>query len=203
MRAYMKKLFCVFLGFILLLISCAPPPPKIYWPDVKWSRREQPIVISIDRDFTSDQQSHIDNAMHAWETASSGKVKFVTTWDVFRPGPLQLFIPLKSDQGIFLWYTHKDKYQLSPSMLEDAIPWGGLTIFGPGEHSVHVIIFQDTPKQVFYDVALHELGHLIGLNHINGRSVMHKNVVSNCITELDAKQLCELYGCDPKPDCPI
>lgn len=198
----MKQFLSYFsLLIIILIISCTPFLKTATWPESRQSPREQPVTIIVDADFTVPQQILIAQAMLAWEGASSHKVKFKPAWNIPKPGPFKNFYPLMFDQGIFMWSLPKDPHHLSDSQLEQAKPLGGLTIYGPGENSAHVIIYADLPAKHFYGVALHELGHLIGLNHIDGKTVMHKNIKSHCITALDAKQLCELYGCVPKPDC--
>ncbi|HVI39647.1 MAG TPA: matrixin family metalloprotease [Anaerovoracaceae bacterium] len=198
----MKRFIVLFATLITLLIAgCIPFLSGATWPNTPGERRDQPVHVNIDKDFSVQQRKWIAQAMDAWEIASSGKVKFQPVWDVSKPGPFQQIYPFNWSQGIFMWDLPKDPYNLSPSQLEQAKPLGGLTIYGPGQNAAHVIVYTDVPDKLFYAVALHELGHLIGLNHIDGKAVMHKNVKAQCITALDAQQLCEIYGCKPKPNC--
>lgn len=200
----MKKVaFVVFaLTLILLMIpACNLKPSKTYWPGTNFGTRSQPVHILVDEDFSTVEQSDIHAAMRAWEVASSGKVKFIPTWGVNKPGQFKYNRFLIFDQGIFFWHLPKNSVHFTETQLIDVKPLGGLTLFGPGSNSAHVIVFSDVPQRIFYAVSLHELGHLIGLNHIKANAVMHENVKAACITPLDAQQLCELYECVPKPDC--
>lgn len=57
-----------------------------------------------------------------------------------------------------------------------------------------------TIPNVLRVVAIHEAGHLIGLDHVPvpGESVMFPSIDhgATCPTRFDMKQLCLRYGCD-------
>lgn len=159
----------------------------------------RPIHIQVDKKFDQVQRASIAKAFAVWEDMSDHKIKFVVEWDRSQPSRFSNH-HLEKDGGIFLWSLTKD--ELNDSQKDDWSGYIGLTQFGSGNNSANVIVFNDCGESHFYAVALHELGHLIGLNHIpNKFSVMSPHVSAYCITEYDADQLCDLYGCRPHPEC--
>lgn len=78
----------------------------------------------------------------------------------------------------------------------------GLCQFGPGEDSAAVMIFKEASGRYFYSVVLHELGHLLGIQHLPGDAVMNRIVSSRgCLRLEDVEALCRLYRCKPHPEC--
>lgn len=203
----MKVFNLILLVGLILIISCTPKVPasskNIFWPEYKGRALPQPVVIAVDENFNEEEEMLIAKAFKAWETASSNKVSFVVKWNTPEPGWYKDQIPLKENQGVFLWDLPRTYFHLTPEEKKKADQLWGLCVYGPGTNSAHVIIYEGIDKYKFYSVSLHEIGHLIGMFHTKGKNVMHPSAVSECITQYDAEQLCELYDCIPKPECHI
>lgn len=52
----------------------------------------------------------------------------------------------------------------------------------------------------FRTTTIHELGHFVGLDHTNGRSIMHKHNLSSVLypTRADAIEFAKVYNCKPE-----
>ena len=143
----------------------------------------------------------IQKAFDAWEKATTHKLQFVLIWDVPKPGRYHLFSKPKENAGIFFWNLPKTSYHIPQESIEEWRSYYGVMVYGRGENSGNIIVFKEIDMEKFYPVVLHEVGHLIGLNHIKAKSVMHPSAIFGCISPLDANQVCELYKCIPRPEC--
>ena len=202
-----SKLFAFFALLFLLLacsstISTSKDTPLIALSSrcQLGERRNQPLNISIDPAYSPYKKYVLKKAFLAWEKASGGRVKFVVEWGRKSRRPLKENPAFNA--GIFFWSVKKDSANLSDRQLTDWQNWDGVAVLGPGYNSVNVVIFDHVMGARFYPVALHEIGHVLGLAHEGKKhAVMGEYAQSNCITMIDALQLCKIYGCVPRPDC--
>lgn len=183
--------------------AAGPVPHEKYGLGV--AREIRNIRVSVDAAYSEDHQALILKAFQAWEEATSGILSFELTWNVPKPSPYkeQDSIPAK-DHGIFLWSVPKTEEQGTSKQLQDWVSFWGLMVYGKGENSGNILVFEDVPPEKFYPVVLHEIGHLIGMQHESewAWSVMDPHAYGECVTALDAKQVCGLYKCKAKPGCP-
>lgn len=178
----------------MIQIACAKdmranPPITLYNYD---------YVVLIDKGFSGLQRKEIYQALAAWERASQHRVKFYPVWNQTKPQSVDA-----SEYGdvLFIWNL-KDKDQ---KMLEKGIKkyssYSGYFLTGDTNESGHILMFVEE-DELFYGVMLHELGHFLGLSHIEDENtVMYGNVGSVCITKKDAKALCDIIDCKPTPEC--
>lgn len=166
--------------------------------------RVGPIRVSVDDKFTELQKRQISTAFKTWRRASGERVSFVVKWDQKEPSSYADHHKLNRNSGIFIWSIDKEK-DIPKKLAESWSNYLGVTIYGPGQNSTNVIMFTSAnTDEYFYPVVLHEIGHLIGMSHIPGiPSVMKPEVSVGCISQLDARQLCDLYNCTPRPECLI
>lgn len=160
-----------------------------------------PIEIRIDPTFDSQQMMAIQSVFNRWQTASDNVVTFKPIWSFPRPG-FYKDVYRDNTGNIYMWYLDKDRKHFTTKQIMDFWENGGFVNYKEHNPTAHVVIFKDQPKSAFIRIVLHEIGHLIGLQHIeNKTAVMHPNATSGCITQWDAHQLCSIYNCKPRPEC--
>ena len=165
------------------------------------TQRSQPMVIYIDKEFNSEEQTDIYKAMRAWEQVSDNKLFFKPIWNTPKPGVYHKHHD--SPRIVFFWKIDKNSNHLSKKLREEYKHTHGLFV-PKSKTAAHIIVFaKNITRKHFYQVALHELGHYLGLPHTNksSRAIMASHVEGNCITNFDAEPLCKIYDCEPKPEC--
>lgn len=154
-------------------------------------------IVYVDDTFTPEQETAIFNATLAWENASSGKIKITPYFKNKRPGKIQDFYKTSyKDNSIFIW-------NISDKDLDDNFMAKFDNFVGYWDTKANILIFTDRIYNNFYNIVLHETGHSLGLVHYNENylTVMRFAAASVCITEVDAQQLCDIYNCNPQPEC--
>lgn len=193
----------LFILLILTITSCgihqSPKCAKYYY--LGTARTNTTLTIKIDKHFDLAQQIQIQKAFDTWTKMSDYKLIFNLEFNKPRPALYKEWSAPTKSAGLFFWNLEKTQTQMTPDQIEQWKTYWGLMVYGDGEDSGNIIVFQNTTEDNFYSVALHEIGHLIGIGHIHTTSVMHPSAIVNCITPLDAIELCKLYHCIPKPEC--
>jgi hypothetical protein len=210
--ARLKFWFILLLAFCCACTTGAVPPlidsgkttaaPTSFQYQIGVLRQNPLIRISVDAEFTLNEKQIIQKAFSDWERASENELKFDPKWDQPKPGPYADYEEPYEGSGLFLWHLRKNEDHLSPFLLQKFKDNLGLMVYGKGEDSGNVIIFDSTQERHLYSVLTHELGHFLGLKHIEVRgAIMHPTDLENCLTYADVEQLCNLYGCQPKSQC--
>ena len=196
----MARIYAVLILFMVFL-SCTPYSTETPRYELGIPRAKPTIYIKVDKAFSQRQKELIDKAFRDWEKASNYKISFQVTWDQPKPGPYWQYKKPDQDSGLFFWYLPKNNTYIPEDLLDLWTGYVGIMVYGQGEYSGNVIIFDTVREEHFYSVALHEIGHLLGLQHISQYSVMHPNAIGHCLNLKDIQQLCKLYDCVPVSQC--
>jgi len=182
-----KNAVLIIAAFLLLLVGC-PNPHHPSEPHI------QKTILFNPRAFTTSQIDAIHSAAREWET----KTNFIVRFDIhdYHDQPLQvnevaifnvpLDFPVITAREIELHQNGMPSTEHILGLYKDRIIYT-ISAKMPGLGSYRPVI-------------IHELGHMLGLNHINDAySVMNESFdrAADHITVADQVLFCKLYGCDP------
>lgn len=197
----MQKLVSTLIKLTLLFIvvvSCALKDTTI-----KSNTNWESINVYIDDAFSDDEVIIIKKSFVTWESVLDNKLKFNIKSKMKRPSLFKDREPFSD--GIFIWYLNP-RDELDENMAyEDRkylINYEGIFLGRKHISGDIVMLIRYNLNDRFYGVMLHEIGHFIGLSHVEDReSLMHASTGTNCVTLNDAERACKMYKCEPKPEC--
>lgn len=157
------------------------------------------IEIHIDNSFSQSELESINRAMNTWESVSNNKIVFVARWNVKQPGLYQE-IASSMPYKVFLWNMPKSSAHFKSTDWDEVKGLDGVVF--SSYKNVHVMVFKSVKPHRFYQVTVHELGHLLGIDHIKThKALMDTRATSACVTQWDAHALCAIHHCVPSPEC--
>ncbi len=147
------------------------------------------ILFHLDPRFDTREVNLVVQAMQAWDDGTNSHVCFV-------PSSFGLEI-IKTDQEPL-------KTQIEQKGGESSHMDPGSTVGLQEGSKVYLLTDKLWVDQDLYAASMHELGHVLGLDHYQGPSPswMFPSIVnapreSRNLTEQDYHEFCRLHGCDP------
>lgn len=198
----MKVLIYLFL--ITIMASCGgsnePRPidrPTVESPSsLRWINADLPIVITIPQDFTNDQTNDVIVSGRAWEEAlckyrglradRCHSLFFIFVNDTnnsYATKPTELFESLYDNNSVAYkmvnsWFEKRSDAELATTTLlfSENVMVSSDILFNFFQHNFGDADINPTVFD-FQSVFIHELGHLLGFNHVvDGRSVMQAKI---------------------------
>lgn len=165
--------------FVSSLVACSP-----------WDKGTGNYKVYVDGNFADNEQTLIQQAVTKWETSTDSFIKFSYTkqWD--RQDDLITISP-STYPALTTLVDEKQGDKIVDGVL-------GLTTY-EGQSSV-IMIAEELRNQVtFREVAEHELGHALGLQHTGKNTVMYHSVdgAAKEVVCADVEQLCDIWDCNP------
>jgi hypothetical protein len=155
------------------------------------------LVFHVDRNFQGDRSMWLEEAAWRLEQDTRGRLHVEYRYDLDFSGKIQRFAPSE-------WYLvdlpevsgiteHFDK-------LHHSKIWGECD---SEYHVVYLITERVTTHNRFVHIAMHEILHAVGLQHLKGdtRAVMFPYVTSNLplkMNETDLDEFCRVLRCPMK-----
>lgn len=169
-------------------------PPKILFNQPKYKLEHKYIFnIIADNTFSIEERIYINAAIKNFEYFCNGILKFNIEYTLGHfDNVVSGHIILKVDANIEAIKFSDKKISARTLGLYAKYSDNLGIIYLVSERLYNSITFRTT--------TIHELGHLIGLDHTNINSIMHKINCSNILypTYIDAKEFGLKYKCDPE-----
>lgn len=169
--------------------------------------RPQTYILHIDGRFTPQQRTIIFNAFVEWQTTMRNYVTFELAEPTWSPNEKEMTFRLNSHNEctndvfiIKIKSDHPSIHMMEHSGIQQVGNTLGYTSRTCEAKFVALVVDRISSTTMFRNVILHEVGHLCGLDHLGipNESIMYpsQDKSTRCITSLDAKYFCDLYGCD-------
>lgn len=143
--------------------------------------------------MSSEETNHVLTAALEWNEVTNGQV----TFDVKRL-PQENLVP---SDAIVIFNVTPDYPEVL--ILDSLHHYTTLGFYNAEGGLAYIALINDRIKEYDFDaIIMHELGHALGLDHIEGEdgigTLMYPfvNLGSPHITDTDLKQFCKLYHCD-------
>lgn len=176
----------LYLVLISLMLSCCVSQPNTQLFNI--------YNICIDHSFSEFENLLIKDQFKLWQQKINNKVafKFKDNCNV----DVKSFIANQSDIMVLNFDQPNDYiYELDkdqdPGMLTIGVYHNKTIKF------IGLITYRITNYDKFKKVTLHEIGHLLGLNHGKKNTIMYKHVSDQTgdLTDDDIKEFCNIYKC--------
>lgn len=196
----LRRFFLVFaLVAMTLLASCASSKPESKIP--KKSVNNPTFTLILDKGFGGPERDILLDSFKQWERDTHGTVKFTLAKHTY-DADLEEIPELKDGCTYDVYVIRVPGIAAEVRKLDarEGAKTLGFTRSTCKQRIVVMITDRLKDSKTFRQVAVHEAGHLVGLDHIPvpNESVMFPSVdkALNCPATLDMKQLCMLYECD-------
>jgi len=183
-----------------LIVSCAPHTcldrptinvDSIVADEPHRGTRMFPVEIYVMTPLTATQKMILRNAAEHWRLDTYGLVDIVFIYDHQHVWSFDPRKDANSDIKTF-WILPDD----DPGLVSVEVDIGFFS--GATGGNFIIVPMSETADGALYVIVRHELGHLIGMRHLNSScpGLMTKRGANGGVfTECDAAQLCDLYDC--------
>ncbi len=161
------------------------------------------FTLHIDKKFSPAERDLLVGAFKDWERVTHGTVRFAvsTPFDSDLEEPPTSF-EKECTYDAYVTKVHSSAKEVKKLDRREKAKVLGYTTSWCKQRVVAMVFDRLQDQKLYRQVAVHEAGHLVGLDHIPvpKESVMFPTVdkATGCATDLDMKQFCMLYACDWK-----
>lgn len=193
----MKK-FMVFM-FLMFLAACSSTTPMYQYTKVAKTKQyhwQRTIPVYVSHQFTEGDKVAIRDAVDAWNNVLNGHVSIQIKNEEFfanRDADIQTALALKeANEGWILLKMDHD----NPALADEIEDGDGVLAFvnrlGSSGHLMFVLGDRIGSKDL-KSILLHEMGHLLGAQHVSARSLMYPSygIYANyrCIDKITVAQV--------------
>jgi len=195
---YLKRAACLLaIPVTVFLLNCAHQNE----PTLKSVSQVQPhvphLTIYIDGAFTAEEAEYIAYSAHEWETKTNyiAKINVVNLSD--RIGNIDTFTLSPADILLKRSLSNTVEIHFLEAMTQSKLY--GFYKTGSYHSQIMLVVDRLPTKDAFISVTEHELGHALGLPHIDKKNTVmypYYEKISSHITQSDIELFCEEYQCN-------
>lgn len=182
------------LALIFSLLSCTigPSVKDIVLYPIKKQPVEFPLELYVTDQYTPAEVKSLDKACSEWKKATDG----VASFNIYYPWDP----PENFSEYVFLDYPKRTIWKgrtIDPNVTELIMKHGFFDGVQKGNFILVLDDFGDISYNKLHIILKHELGHMIGLEHLRTEymGLMHIGANQGIITKYDMIQFCSLYSC--------
>jgi hypothetical protein len=179
----------------ILLTACSSLPvyvddPIVYPEEIpKFEARDYPIMWGLGETIPLEQHSKIEYAFEWWNCAMGAKI--------FMPVGVQDFDYRSGESGVIVmvhWMKHFCAWNPAAAALTHIRERGGRIVHG------EISLWQGGKTYAVHLIMIHEAGHLLGLDHVEGLNIMSEYTtgVTDTITPAQIGRVQDLIKANPK-----
>lgn len=185
-------MYKLFLFIFIFLLSCAPTSKC---PMVE-NNVKNTFTIYISNSFSVLQKKLILGAIHEWRRATDPIFIFDIKYTNISNETIQIY-PFKQEESYNTIFIMLAPLAWAPSNKSAGYYTAqyGTNYIGMLDRDIELV-----NEELYTNVVIHEIGHVLGLEHLD---IAHKTIMtsfgnnsSGCITQLDLKNLCQIWCCD-------
>ncbi len=207
-----KTLRYLILSLVVSCLACGKAnealPPKVAVP--------AHVIMHGDKDFTEAERAGLLEAAKIWRAQSGGLAQITIVFDLDFNDDVILEL-LKDESKIIRGDSTMDAvkeedcaiaqsvglpcdFPVGPKVLAWVVPGGGIHNYYDVQPSMMVVIDRMPDHKFLVQVITHELGHILGVPHINDtKAIMYPSASPKegpvCLTEKDLAGYCMANGC--------
>lgn len=189
-RSSIFYVFCLFLIALLLYPSFSNPTKKYLLGPTSAHK-----TIYVADNFSEEEYGFVKDAAKEWADETKG----IITFDIYFGFTFKNYESMKYDRNVMvLVKANSDEPIVDALDKRIKVTILGYFLTKTGTQTVLIVPDRLENEDLFRATVIHELGHSIGLKHIDERdAIMYESLGSEVhLTKQDIKHLCKTYYCD-------
>lgn len=150
------------------------------------------ILLRVDITFTRKERAALERSCEEWYRFTRGAIFFHPLFDLYKQ---DLDAPMQDD---LVLRVSPEFWRIAATPIIACGLYQPETIAGKKDYRATIYLVPQRLRMpgAFEETMTHELGHFLGLDHTEGRSVMNAGSAGvTRLTEIDAKEFCRAFEC--------
>lgn len=156
------------------------------------------MLFHADVDFTEVERDHIAIVLDTFRAQTGGLADVKVVYDLDFSGPVSSLEELRASNLITRIDSHHSSVTDERGEWKRILGWTAFNNHLAGVSPVRMAIVGDKTGDVFRAVFMHEMGHALGMGHVNSlHALMYPSIKSDqaCLTRADISEFCRVNEC--------